>query len=132
MKQLFGRIERRTAGDKVNLTYEQLERLASAFINEARRKNNFIAANAVFMVFSDLKETYEEDKKLVLGNYRPFLKDMPELEKDEAAEFLTKKVPGKVLREDIRQLQYKGLKLVEYLGEAYSIDDDAEFTLDWD
>ena len=107
--------------------------MASAFISEARNKNNPIAAKAVFMAFSDLKKTYEEDKKLVLGNYHPFLKDMPELEKDEAAEYLAKKVPGKVLREDIHKLQYKGLNLVEYLGEAYSMNDDAEFTLasDW-
>lgn len=132
LDNLKATIEKRTAGDEVNLTYGQLERLTSAFINEARRKNNRLAAEAVFSIFTDLKGAYEEDKKLVLGYYRPFLKDLSEDEKEIAVGYLSKKMSGKVDKEYIHELQYKGLKLVEYLGEAYSMDDDKEFTLDWD
>lgn len=127
--------------DKIKLSYKRFERLVGKFIGECRKRDNHIAAEAIFKIFNDLKTTYKEDRQFVLNDYLDFLSKPTDKELEYAYSKLSLKEDvvrfsgGEIEKEKIRMLDYKGLRMIEYYGDAYlPIDDEAylSFNLVWD
>lgn len=127
--------------DKIRLSYERFERLIGKFIDECRKRNNHVAAEALFKIFNDLKTTYKEDRHFVLNDYLDFLSKPTDEELEYAYSKLSLKKDvvgfsgGEIEREKIHMLDYKGLRMIEYYGDAYlPIDDESYFifNLVWD
>lgn len=127
--------------DKIKLSYKQFEKLMGEFVDECRRRNNHLAAEAIFEIFCDLKTTYKEDKRFILNDYLDFLSAPTDEELEYAYSKLTLKEDvvafsgGKIEKDRIRMLDYKGLRMIEYYGDAYlPIDEESyeNFSLVWD
>ncbi len=127
--------------DKIRLSYKQLERLIGKFIDECRKRDNHTAAEAIFKIFNDLKKTYKEDRQFVLNDYLDFLSKPTAEELEYAYSKLSMKEVvvgfsgGEIEKDKISMLDYKGLRMIEYYGDAYlPIDDESYhiFNLVWD
>ena len=126
---------------KIRLSYERFERLIGKFIDECRKRNNHVAAEALFKIFNDLKTTYKEDRHFVMHDYLDFLSKPTTEELEYAYSKLSLKKDvvgfsgGEIEREKIHMLDYKGLRMIEFYGDAYlPIDDESYliFNLVWD
>lgn len=116
-------------GKKFYVSYLQFESFMDKYLNLCKKLKDHLKAECVFNLFSDLKSTFEEDRKIyVLNNYLPFISDASEEEKNLAIKI----IPSVEDKESIRILNYKGLKLYECDGLAYTADNEAVFTLEWD